>query len=200
MIHNHTGRWMRLPLLVLPCVIYSFPHFYTQALPLFSIRWSLSSQESPYTLIESLLKFPYVAFEFETIPMLVWLTTALSHPFKVAHRLLRFLCLSLLVFNGVKPWLCLWGVSQAPRHFKSSQTQATCNSCFACQFTYSFISIKFPACTSTEVSGWYWQSMQFILMLSQPCKLCQGEMDTDHCPMAVQPSHATFHRSLTKYV
>ena len=46
------------------------------------------------------------------------------------------------VINGVMSLaLCLQVVSQAPQHFRSSEKQATCVGCFACQCICSVISL-----------------------------------------------------------
>ena len=53
----------------------------------FSSRWYLCAWKSPYALYPSLRSFPNVAFEM--VPMFVWLTMALSRPFKEDRLELR---------------------------------------------------------------------------------------------------------------
>ena len=71
----------------------------------FSSRWYLCAQKGPYALHPVSQKFPNVAFE--TVPMFVWLTMALSRPFKV-DRLALPLCTTLSSGRSVmwRPWLC----------------------------------------------------------------------------------------------
>ena len=74
--------------------------------------------------------FPCVAFE--TVPILVWLTMALSGSFKEARLALplstslssrrSMVWMSLALYPQVE--------SQAPQHFISSEKQATCKGCF----------------------------------------------------------------------
>ena len=67
---------------------------------------------------------------FETVPVVVWLTTALFQPLKVGcGPLPHFYSVS-----GVMPLaLCLLLGSQGPQHLTSSRAQSTCDGCFACQ-------------------------------------------------------------------
>ena len=60
----------------------------------FSSRWYLCARKSPYALHPSLRSFPNVAFE--TVPMLILLTVALSRPFKEDR-------LALPVFQRLNP-------------------------------------------------------------------------------------------------
>ena len=98
--------------------------------------------------------FPNVAFE--TVPMFVWLTVALSRPFKENrltddgplssfqgrsssassfHASLRQAIDSVMSL-ALSPQV----VSQAPQHITSSEKQATCEGCFAYQCICSVIS------------------------------------------------------------
>ena len=84
--------------------------------------------------------FPNVAFT--TVPVFVWLTLALSRPFRKDRR-----ALPLFTPHSSKqsmmwcPWLCAHMVSQAPQHFRSSETQTTCDGCFARQSIVSVIAL-----------------------------------------------------------
>ena len=106
-----------------------------------SVEVPLSSvQDGMYALSKahmrstpSLRSFPNVALE--TVPILVWLMIALSHPLKED-------CWALPLSTPLSsrrsmvwcPWLCARKVvSQAPQHFRSYDTQATCGGCFVCQ-------------------------------------------------------------------
>ena len=65
--------------------------------------------------------------------------------------------------------LCPQVVSQAPQHFKSSETQAACEGCFACQSICSVVSL--PAIHPQEFS----------------------KVNGDHRHTPVWASHSTFH-------
>ena len=85
--------------------------------------------------------FPNVAFE--TVPMFVLLTMALSRPFK-EDRLALPLSTSLSSRRSVVrcPWLCApHVVSQASQHFRPSEKKATCEGCFARQSICSVVSL-----------------------------------------------------------
>jgi len=86
--------------------------------------------------------FPNAAFK--TAPMFVWLTMALSRPLKKDRLALP---LSTPLSSGRSMMWCLalcpQVVSQAPQHFRSSEKQATCEGCFARQFTCSVISLHY---------------------------------------------------------
>ena len=74
----------------------------------------------------SLRSFPNVAFE--TVPMFVWVTMALSRPFKGrSSSAFSFHASLLQAIDGVMSLaLCPRVVSQAPQHFRSSEKQAWC--------------------------------------------------------------------------
>ena len=88
--------------------------------------------------IRSLRSFPNTAFE--TVPMFVWLTMALVCPFKEDHLVFHASLLQ-AIDSVMSLALCLQTVSQASQHFRSSEKQATCESCFACQHICSVISL-----------------------------------------------------------
>ena len=84
-------------------------------------------------------KFPNVAFE--TVPMFVWLTMALAlSSFQGRSSSTSSFHASLLqAIDGVIRLLLFVQVgSQAPQHFRSSETQATCEGRFARQSSWSF--------------------------------------------------------------
>ena len=86
--------------------------------------------------------FPSVTVE--TVLMYVWLTMALSRPFKEDSRTSSSVYASLLqAIDGARS-LALWPqvVSQAPQHFWSSETRATCDGWFARQSVYWVISCE----------------------------------------------------------
>ena len=91
--------------------------------------------------IQSLRSFPNVALE--TVPMLVWLTMALSRPLKQDRWAFSLSTPYLLqAIDGVMSLaLCPHVVSQAPKHFRSSETQAACDGDFARQSICSVISL-----------------------------------------------------------
>ena len=69
---------------------------------------------------------PY--FAFETVPMCVWLMMALSRPLKRIVERFLFPCSLLHTIDVVMSLaLCSRVVSQAPQHFRSSETQITCD-------------------------------------------------------------------------
>ena len=74
----------------------------------------------------SLRRFPN--FALETVPVFVWLTMALSRPFKGRSSSVSSFRASLLqAIDGVVSLaFCPQVVSQAPQHLRSSETQATC--------------------------------------------------------------------------
>ena len=89
----------------------------------FSSQWYLSVRERLPSLRWFPRRFPSAAFE--TVPVLVWLTIALSHPFKADRRPMPFLFLRFSQAMMVRcPWLCARRLCQ---HFRSSETQATCD-------------------------------------------------------------------------
>ena len=98
----------------------------------------------------SLRSFPNVVFE--TVPMFIWLTMAISGSFKEDCLALPLsMPLSSRQSMVVKP-LALYPqvVSQAPEHFRSSKKQATCEGCFACQYICSVISLHSSQCEEYE--------------------------------------------------
>ena len=79
----------------------------------------------------SLRSFPNVVFKM--VPMLVWLTMALSRPFKEDCLALPLSSLFRAI-NGVMCLaLCPQEESQAPQHLRSSEKQATWEGCYARQ-------------------------------------------------------------------
>ena len=109
-----------------------------------SVQFS-SVQDGIYALgkvrmrsISSLRSFPKVTFK--TVPMFVWLTMALSRPFK-EDRLALPLSTPLSSRRSVVwcPWLC--ARSEAPQHLRSFEKQATCEGCFARQSICSVVSL-----------------------------------------------------------
>ena len=75
-------------------------------------------------------------FAFETVLMLVWLTVALSRPFKKERRALP---LSLLLSSRRCDVLGFVPAGyRVPQHFISAKTQATCDGCFARQIARLF--------------------------------------------------------------
>ena len=92
----------------------------------------------------SISSFPNVAFL--TVPVSVWLTVALS---RLVDR--RTLSTPLLqAIDGVTSLaLCPQVVSQCRQHFRSSETQTTCDGCFARQSICSVISLH-SACLSVR--------------------------------------------------
>ena len=103
--------------------------------------------------ILSLRNVPSVAFEM--ILAFVLLVVTLSHPFYKDHWSFLFLHLSPWISVAMSWALSIYVVSQAPQHFRSSETQATCDGCFACQPICSVISLdprlSRTVCTSTGV-------------------------------------------------
>ena len=75
---------------------------------------------------------------FETVPVFVSLTMALSRPFKEDSLALPLFHASLLqAIAGVMSLaLSPQAVSQASQHFRSFEKQATCEGCFAHQPVY----------------------------------------------------------------
>ena len=84
-------------------------------------------QKAHMRSVPSLRSFPNVAFE--TVPTFTWLTMALSRLFKEGSSSASSSHASLLqAIDGVMSLaLCPQVVSQAPQHFGSSETQATCD-------------------------------------------------------------------------
>ena len=117
----------------------------------------------------SLRSFPNDAFE--TVPMFVWLTMALSRPFKEDRRALPLSTpLSSRRSMVWCPWLCaLQEVSQAPQHFRSSGTQTICEGCFARQ------------------SNWWFPFSQ----AGHPQEFPKVDVEQWHMPVWV--AHSTFH-------
>ena len=107
-------------------------------------------------------RFPNVAFQ--TVPMFVWLTMALCRPFKDEDRLALLLSTPLLqAIDGVMSFaLC-------SQHFRSSETQATCDGCFTRKSVGSVISLH--SGMSTGLS----------------------KVDVDHWHIPVWASHSTVH-------
>ena len=71
-------------------------------------------------------------FPFGTVAMLVWLTMALSTFQGRSSSASSFQPSRLQAIDGVMSLaLCPQVVSQAPQHFRPSETQATCGGCFA---------------------------------------------------------------------
>ena len=85
--------------------------------------------------------FPNVVFE--TVPMFVWLTMALSRPFKQRSSSASSFNASLLqaIDSVMSLALCPKIVSQASQHFSSSEKQATREGCFARQSICSVVSL-----------------------------------------------------------
>ena len=76
----------------------------------------------------SIRSFPNVLFE--TVPMFVWLTMALSRPFKEDRLALPIS--TLLSSRRSMVWCpCPQVVSQIPQHFRSSVKLVICGGCFA---------------------------------------------------------------------
>ena len=90
----------------------------------------------------SLRSFPNVGFE--TVPMFIWVMTALSCPFKencLALPLSTLLSSRQLMVCVMSSALCPQVVSQDPQHYRSSEEQATSEDCFACQSVCSVVSL-----------------------------------------------------------
>jgi len=107
----------------------------------------------------SLRGFPNVAFE--TVPMFVWLTMALSRPFKEDRLALPLSHLS----SPGDQWCDILGfvptgISQASQHFRSSEKQATCEGCFPSQSVCSVISLHSSMSRAVYPlrSFWGWMS------------------------------------------
>ena len=81
-----------------------------------------------------LISFHSIAFE--TVAMLVWLTTALFRPFQKRSQIASSFYASLLLATDavMSLELCSQVAFQASQHFRSSKTQATCDGCFARSF------------------------------------------------------------------
>ena len=87
----------------------------------------------------SLRRFPSIAFE--TVPVFVWLTVAFSSFQGRLSSASSFHAFLLQAINSVVYLaLCLQVLYQPPQHFRSSETQATCDGYFACQS----ICLSFP--------------------------------------------------------
>ena len=98
-----------------------------------------SVRKSPYALSEDSL-----TFAFEAIRMFVWLTMALSRPFSEGRRALPLSTpLSSRRSMAWVPWLCACPqvVSQAPQHFRSSETQVSCDCYFSRHSICSVVSL-----------------------------------------------------------
>ena len=97
-----------------------------------SVQFSMVSMrsEKPICAPPRLKCFPKVAFE--TVPLFVWLTMALSRPFKGRSSNASSFHDSLLqAVDGVmSSALCPQVVSQATQHFRYSEKQATGEGCF----------------------------------------------------------------------
>ena len=87
----------------------------------------------------SLRSFPSVALE--TVPVFVWLTVAFSFFQGRLSSASSFHAFLLQAINSVVYLaLCLQVLYQPPQHFRSLETQATCDGYFACQS----ICLSFP--------------------------------------------------------
>ena len=121
-------------------VVYTLKHQHNQCQVQFSSRWYLWAQKAHIHSIPSLRSFPNTAFE--TVPMFIWLWW----PFLVlSGKIIKCLLFPHLLqaINGVVS-LALCPQVVAPQHFRSSETQATCDGCFACLCICSVISLQSP--------------------------------------------------------
>ena len=144
---------------------------------MFNSRWYLGARKSPYAIHLSLRNFPDVAFEnsssvrrIDNGPLSSFrgrLSSASSSHYPRGDRW----CDVLAMVPAV--------VSQAPRHFRFSATQASCDCSFARQSVCSVISCD---------SGMYTTIL--------PQKFPKG--DVDHCHIPVLASHSIFHFFLSQ--
>ena len=112
-----------------------------------SVQFKMVSMcsEKPVCAPPRLSEFPNVVFE--TVPMFVSLTMTLSRRFNGRSSSASSFQ-AIQTIDGVRS-LALYPqvVSQASQHFRSSEKQATCEGCFACQSTWHA-----HGSTPTEVS------------------------------------------------
>ena len=121
-----------------------------------------------------LRSFPSVAVE--TVSMLVWLTMALSRPLKEDRWALP---LSTPLSPPGDRWCGVLGIvqlqvlSQMPQHFRSSETQATCDGWFSCQSIFSVISFDSGRSRTAHPQD-------------------SSKADVEHWHMLIWASHSTF--------
>ena len=110
----------------------------------FSARWYLCARESPYALHHVSHEFPQCCISkssnvglmmFDNGPFSSSQGRSLSASLFYASPLQAITCVMSLA-------LCPQVVSQAPQHFRSSETQAACEGCFARQSICSVISFE----------------------------------------------------------
>ena len=113
-----------------------FPEFSS-----FSSRWHLCARKSPYALHPVSQKFPQLCLWNDSNVRLTDEVPLSS--FQRRSSSTSSLHASLLqAIDGVMSLaLCPQLLPQASQHFRSSEKQATCEGCFACQSIYSVISL-----------------------------------------------------------
>ena len=107
----------------------------------FSLRWYLCARKSPYAFHSVSQRFPQRCLWngsnvrlIDDSPLSSFPITA-SSAFSFHHNVLH------AIDGLISLPLCPQVVSQAPQHFRSSTTQATCEGCFARQSICSVISL-----------------------------------------------------------
>ena len=159
-----------------------------------SSRWYLCAWKSPYMLHPDhtlnstpfnsivsevsqkfisevyLRSFPNSAFE--TVPMFVWFTMALSHPFN--KNRLAFPHSTPLSSRWPTAWCPQQVISQALHHFRSSKIQAICVGCFAHRSICSVIFLHSSMSRAVH-------PLEF------------SKVDVDHWHIPVWASHFTFY-------
>ena len=114
------------------------------------------------------------SFTFETVPVFVWSTMALSPPFNkcrvvlpLATDLPKFSSLRLSHQGDLRAQV----VIQASQHFRPFETQAACYGCFSCQSVCSVFFFFFFFI--------FFSSFFFFFPLSLSPSLCQCATETD---------------------
>ena len=106
---------------------------------------------------------------FETVSKLVWLRMASSFQGRLSSASSPYVSLFQTTDGVMSLALCPQAVSQAPQHFRASETQAIYDGCFACQsvcsviFLHSGMSRAVHPQEFTKADVGYWHIYQFGL-------------------------------------